>query len=127
MPQDQTPPAWNWPRIRVEIFLRRRPRRAAASFADGSWRTVNLPHDWSIENPPDKATRRAQEGAFSQVRRWYRKTLLPLPIGRGKRVSIEFDGVYRKRTVFLNGHKLGDHPYGYTAFTFDLTPSSILN
>ena len=37
-------------------------------------------------------------------------------------VSIEFDGVYRDATVYLNGHKLGTHPYGYTAFTFDLTP-----
>ena len=37
-------------------------------------------------------------------------------------MSVEFDGVYRDATVYLNGHKLGTHPYGYTAFTFDLTP-----
>ena len=41
---------------------------------------------------------------------------------KGKRVTVEFDGVYKYATVYLNGHKLGDHPYGYTAFTFDLTP-----
>ena len=37
-------------------------------------------------------------------------------------MSVEFDGVYRDATVYLNGHKLGTHPYGYTSFTFDLTP-----
>ena len=40
---------------------------------------------------------------------------------KGKRVSVEFDGVYRDATVYLNGQKLGTHPYGYTSFTFDLT------
>ena len=37
-------------------------------------------------------------------------------------MSVEFDGVYENATVYLNGHKLGTHPYGYTSFTFDLTP-----
>ena len=50
-----------------------------------------------------------------------RHSTLPLD-WKGKRVSVEFDGVYRDATVYLNGHKLGTHPYGYTAFTFDLTP-----
>ena len=44
------------------------------------------------------------------------------PEWRGKRVSVEFDGVYRDATVYLNGRKLGTHPYGYTSFRFDLTP-----
>ena len=53
---------------------------------------------------------------------WYRKTFHAPADWKGKRVSVEFDGVYRDATVYLNGHKLGTHPYGYTAFTFDLTP-----
>jgi len=105
------------------FFLGDAPGAQAASFADGSWRTVNLPHDWSIENPPDKDNPSgAGGGFFAGGVGWYRKTFTAPADWKGKRVSIEFDGVYRNATVFLNGHKLGDHPYGYTAFTFDLTP-----
>ncbi len=93
------------------------------SFSDVSWRAVVLPHDWSIENKPDKdSASGAGGGFFPGGIGWYRKTFHAPANWKGKRVSVEFDGVYRDATVYLNGHKLGAHPYGYTAFTFDLTP-----
>jgi beta-galactosidase len=92
------------------------------SFSDASWRTVDLPHDWSIESAPDaKNPSGAGGGFFPAGTGWYRKTFRTPAEWRGKRVSVEFDGVYRDATVYLNGHKLGMHPYGYTAFAFDLT------
>jgi len=105
-------------------FLLGDPKGAEAlSFADASWRTVDLPHDWSIESKPDKdSSGGSGEGFFPGGIGWYRKTFRAPANWKGKRVSIEFDGVYRDATVYLNGHKLGTHPYGYTAFTFDLTP-----
>ena len=94
----------------------------AASFADGAWRTVNLPHDWSIEGRPEKANPTGSGGGFfSAGVGWYRKSFSAPADWRGKRVSVEFDGVYRDSTVYLNGQKLGTHPYGYTSFSFDLT------
>ena len=94
----------------------------AASFADGSWRTVDLPHDWSIESKPDKdAPGGSGEGFFPGGVGWYRKTFHAPAEWKGKRVSVEFDGVYRDAVVYLNGHKLGAHAYGYTAFSFDMT------
>ena len=94
----------------------------ARSFVDTSWRIVNLPHDWSIESRPDKDNPSGAGGGFFPGGvGWYRKTFTAPADWKGKLVTIEFDGVYRNATVFLNGHKLGDHPYGYTAFTFDLT------
>jgi beta-galactosidase len=94
------------------------------SFADASWRTVDLPHDWSIESKPDKDNPSGSGGGFFPGGTgWYRKTFHAPAEWKDKRVSIEFDGVYRDATVYLNGHKLGTHPYGYTAFTFDLTPA----
>ena len=55
---------------------------------------------------------------------WYRKRFV-LPAGlRGRRVSVTFDGVYMDAQFWLNGHLLGTHPYGYTSFTFDLTPDA---
>ncbi len=95
----------------------------APSFADASWRAVNLPHDWSIESKPDKNNPSGAGGGFFPAGiGWYRKTFHAPAGWKGKRVSVEFDGVYRDATVYLNGHKLGTHPYGYTSFAFDLTP-----
>ena len=93
------------------------------SFADASWRTIDLPHDWSIESKPDKDNPSgAGGGYFPGGIGWYRKTFHAPASWKGQCVSIEFDGVYRDATVYLNGHKLGTHPYGYTSFAFDLTP-----
>ena len=95
----------------------------ATAFVDSSWRTVNLPHDWSIESAPEKENPAGGgEGYFPAGIGWYRKTFHAPASWKGKRVSVEFDGVYRNATVYLNGRKLGTHPYGYTSFTFDLTP-----
>ena len=86
------------------------------SFSDASWRTVDLPHDWSIESKPDKDNPSGAGGGFFPAGMgWYRKTFHAPADWKGKRVSVEFDGVYRDATVYLNGHKLGTHPYGYTA------------
>jgi beta-galactosidase len=94
----------------------------AVSFADVSWRNVDLPHDWSIENKPEKDDPSGSgEGFFPGGVGWYRKTFRAPAEWKGKRVNVEFDGVYRDATVYLNGHKLGTHAYGYTAFAFDLT------
>ncbi|HEY1576453.1 MAG TPA: hypothetical protein VGF82_05195 [Terracidiphilus sp.] len=63
-----------------------------------------------------------KESVLPLMSGWYRKAFHAPADWKGKRVSVEFDGVYRDATVYLNGHKLGTDPYGYTAFTFDLTP-----
>lgn len=46
-----------------------------------------------------------------------------LPAGMaGKKIIVDFDGVYMNSEVWINGQKLGEHPYGYTSFQYDLTP-----
>jgi len=106
-----------------KFFLGDPSAAEAPSFADASWRTVDLPHDWSIESPPDKDNPSGGGGGFFVGGvGWYRKTFRAPEDWKGKRVSVEFDGVYRDAAVYLNGRKLGTHPYGYTSFTFDLTP-----
>jgi beta-galactosidase len=52
---------------------------------------------------------------------WYRKHFVLGKQTLGKRITIEFDGVYMNSDMWLNGHHLGNHPYGYTAFAYDLT------
>lgn len=115
-------------------------------FDDSSWRTLDLPHDWSIEDldpgaeptgegtiwtggmaptrvgPFDVARSAGQEATGWVVggTAWYRKRF------RGPfqkpHVEIRFDGVYMNSEVWINGHSLGVHPYGYTPFAYDLTP-----
>lgn len=96
---------------------------AAATVNDASWRTLNLPHDWSIEGTFSKdnpAT--AGGGALPGGMGWYRKTFTVPETSRNKTVLITFDGVYRNSEVFINGHSLGVRPNGYITFQYDLTP-----
>ena len=96
----------------------------SSGFNDGSWRTVTIPHDWSIEGTVDKKNPTGSGGGFYPAGiGWYRKTFTAPANWKGKRVSVEFDGCSEDATVYLNGQKLGNHPYGYTSFRFDLTPS----
>src|SRR5579871_5509051 len=95
---------------------------ASASFNDASWRVVDLPHDWSIETAPDgKNASGSGGGYFADGVGWYRRSFVAPAEWKGKRVSVEFDGVASNATVYLNGKKLGVHPYAYTSFRFDLT------
>jgi beta-galactosidase len=99
---------------------------------DAVWRTVELPHDWSIEDLPDQSDSvigpfsrqsigRTATGYTEGGTGWYRKHFR-LGSLTNKKYSIYFDGVYMNSDVWINGHHLGNHPYGYTPFYYDLTP-----
>ena len=88
--------------------------------ADNEWRKVNLPHDWSIEGPAS-ASNASGTGFLPGGIGWYRKTFqLPESL-RGRKIFVEFDGVYRDSDVWINGVHLGHRPSGYTSFEYDLT------
>lgn len=91
--------------------------------SDASWRTLNLPHDWSIEGKFDPSNPAGTGGgALPGGIGWYRKTFTIPASQKDKSVFIEFDGVYRNSEVFINGYSLGIRPYGYSSFHYDLTP-----
>jgi len=93
------------------------------SFNDASWRDVKLPHDWSIEGPFSKNNPSGGEGGYLPGGiGWYRKHFNLPEEDKGKKVFIEFDGVYMNSKVWINNVYLGNHPYGYTSFSYDLTP-----
>ena len=94
-----------------------------SEYADGHWRRLNLPHDWAIEGDfspsnPSGASGGALPGGIG----WYRKHFSLSPDEKYDRFTITFDGVYMNSTVYVNGHKLGTRPYGYSTFEYDLTP-----
>ncbi|HVV70737.1 MAG TPA: alpha-L-rhamnosidase C-terminal domain-containing protein, partial [Verrucomicrobiae bacterium] len=79
--------------------------------AGATWHTLDLPHDWSIEGPFDKNNPTGQhEGGLPAGIGWYRKSFSTPPADK---VYIDFDGIYRNSTVWLNGHLLGYRPNGY--------------
>lgn len=98
------------------------------SFDDSKWRKIDLPHDWSIEdlkgtNSPFNvdAISQANGGFTTGGTGWYRKKFSISPQEKNKKIYLQFDGVYMNATVWVNGHQLGIHPYGYTGFEYDIT------
>ena len=95
----------------------------APSFDDSGWRLLDLPHDWSIEGEFNKDNPSGVNGgALPGGMGWYRRTFT-LPDAEKERLAfVQFDGVYRKSEVWINGHYLGKRPYGYSSFEYEVTP-----
>lgn len=103
-------------------------------FNASNWRKVDLPHDWSVEDLPSQIAdsivgpfvRSSPGGTFdgfiSGGKAWYRNTFKINKADQGKTVYLQFDGIYMNSDVWVNGHHLGNHPYGYTPIYYDLTP-----
>ncbi len=100
---------------------------AAKDFDDRSWRKINLPHDWAAELPFDG--RGSTSHGFKAIGRnfpdasvgWYRKTFTIPASDFGKRISIQFDGVFRNSSVWVNGFYLGTKASGYNSFEYNLS------
>lgn len=96
---------------------------AQPDIKDNDWRSLQLPHDWSIEGPFSKdhpATHNG--GALPGGIGWYRKTFTLPASDAGKLVYIGFDGIYCNSEVWINGQYLGKRANGYISFQYDLTP-----
>ena len=94
-----------------------------ATFDDSTWRNLSVPHDWSIELAFNQKSPAGSGGGFLDGGvGWYRKTFALDQAYSGKKILIQFDGVYMNSQVWLNGTSLGTRPYGYSSFEYDLTP-----
>ena len=99
------------------------PGAQQPGFDDTAWRQLNLPHDWSIEAAFGQNEPTGGSGGYLPTGvGWYRKTFTLSDAVLGRKISMEFDGVYQNSEVWLNGALLGRQPYGYTSFAYDLTP-----
>lgn len=98
------------------------PNAQAPALDDSQWRTLDLPHDWSIEGRFSKDNPATPGGgALPGGIGWYRKTFTLSESEKGKLIFVDFDGVYRNSEVWINGHYLGKRPYGYSSFQYELT------
>ena len=108
----------NW-----KFFLGDVPSAEVMDNNDKSWRSLDLPHDWSIEGKLDQKNPTGGGGGYFPAGiGWYRKKFDVPSSWKGKCISIYFEGVYMNSEVYINGKSLGVHPYGYTTFSYDLTP-----
>jgi beta-galactosidase len=101
---------------------------AESKFDDSKWRPLDLPHDWAVELPfvDDKALdghgykplgRNYPETSVG----WYRRSFDLPKEDAGRRITLDFDGVFRSSLVFLNGCFIGRNDNGYAPFRFDIT------
>jgi len=102
---------------------------AKPDFDDSAWRTVDVPHDWAVEGsfaPEHNLSHGYLPAGISATAAvgWYRKTFLLPPEDSGRRLRVEFDGVFRNCTVWLNGFRLGNNLSGYTSFAYDVTDAA---
>lgn len=114
-------------------FIKENPKGAEnPSFDDSQWRLLDLPHDWSIEDLPNQ-TPDSISGPFSKAAigkmstgytiggtAWYRKSFTVDKADQDKKIYIQFDGVYMNSDVWINGKHVGNHPYGYTSFYYNI-------
>jgi beta-galactosidase len=103
---------------------------ADPAFNDSAWRTIDLPHDWAVEqdfiNVNDDGV---MEHGYKPIGRqfskttigWYRRTFIVPQSDSGKRILVHFDGVMRDCQVWFNANYLGNNLSGYSEFTYDLT------
>lgn len=116
------------------------PEAVNPGFDDSGWESVTVPHDWAIYGPFDKevdkqviaivqnnekiATEKTgRTGALPFIGTgWYRLFFDVPELKPGKRVLLIFDGTMSEAKVFVNGQQVGERPYGYSYFYFDITP-----
>ena len=91
------------------------------AFDDSGWRTLDVPHDWSIAGPFGGQYASGTGYAPGGIG-WYRKHFRLDPAQSHRLVSVEFDGIYDNSEVWINGQFIGGRPYGFSSFQCDLTP-----
>jgi len=92
----------------------------AVSFDDAKWRTLDLPHDWSVEGTYSTDLSSAT-GYLPGGIAWYRKSF-NVPAQQDQKLYIYFEGIYRDGEVYVNGKLVGKRPNGYISYMYDITP-----
>lgn len=95
---------------------------ASPAYDDSGWKSVNLPHDWSVEHDFDRECPSGNDGGYLPTGTgWYRKTI-NLDSAPAGTEYLYLEGAYMDSRVWVNGTYAGGHPYGYTSYRIDITP-----
>ncbi|MFD2162150.1 glycoside hydrolase family 2 TIM barrel-domain containing protein [Paradesertivirga mongoliensis] len=108
----------NWKFIQKDVAGAEKP-----DYNDNTWKTLSVPHDWSIEGPYDRNNTTGRGGGYLPGGiGWYRKSFTIPQRDAGKKIYIEFDGIMANSDVWVNGKHLGQRPNGYVGFRYELGP-----
>lgn len=92
------------------------------NYDDKAWRQLDLPHDWSVEGSVSKDEPAGNDGGYLPTGAgWYRKSFTLPKTAEGSKLWLYFEGIYERSDVYVNGKRIGGHPYGYTSFYCDMT------
>jgi beta-galactosidase len=101
---------------------------AEPKFDDAAWKKIDLPHDWAIDLPFVNDPILVEHGGKALGREfpetsvgWYRREFVLPGTDVGRRICVEFDGIFRNATVFFNGHYIAENMSGYAPLNLDLT------
>lgn len=106
--------------LKIAYFDEREP--APQDLSD--WKEVRIPHDWCVEenyNGEDRGKNHRDHGYLKAGVGYYRKEFDISADRKEKKISLELEGIFRKSTIWVNGHKLLHHESGYTGFSCDIT------
>lgn len=97
-------------------FSMQKTSAAAVDFDDSAWNVVSIPHTWNALDTDDETS------GYARGKGWYRRNIEIEELLPEQRIGIHFEGANQVTTLYVNGHRVGSHTGGYTAFTFDITP-----
>lgn len=93
------------------------PSLSTLKMYGGEAETVSLPHDAMIHETPCETTKNGGATGFYPGGMYtYFKTFFAPEKWQDRTVTIEFEGVYEKAMVYLNGVLLKTNSYGYSNF-----------
>ena len=99
----------------------------AMKFDDSKWQEVNIPHDWVATLPfaPGASHSHGYKTVGYKYPEtsvgWYRKVITIPAADLGKRIALQFDGIFRDARVWFNGFYMGTEPSGYATQVYDVT------
>jgi beta-galactosidase len=101
-----------------------------SKFIDTTWTSVNLPHDWAVDLPFQNSDNfDVQSHGYKPVGGfypetsigWYRKHFSVTKDASNSRFEIQFDGIYRNASIWINGFFVGTNASGYVGKSYDVT------
>lgn len=92
------------------------------SGSDDQFFRTDVPHDaMLLDSKSENSPGGVNIGWYDANDYTYKKEFMVQEEWRGKKLILEFEGVYRNATVSVNGKKAVFHDYGYTGFYADIS------
>ncbi len=103
-----------------EAWLFSKGKKIESNTAHSKYDIISFPHTWNQEDAIDEIP------GYYQGEGWYQRDIYVGEEGKGKQISINFEGANQVLELYINNRFIGKHIGGYTRFSFDITPHILL-